>query len=1078
MAGVSVIGTWITIICWAIVVECDRTLSNKKGMTIHIIPHSHMDTGWLKTVDDYYSQNVQYIYSNVVISLMSDKNRRFLVAETLFFKMFYEDYEHFQENIHHLVENGQLEFAGGGWCMADEGCPMAESVIDNMELGHRWIVATFGVTARPRIGWQIDPAGLSSLTPVLYDAMGFLGHVIQRVDRRWKNAFIENRSMEFLWQGSPRNNPASMLWTHATYQSYGSPPSFSWEGSGAEGTVTPWNVANGKNLACSMDPHANPPVLDKPISNLTPANVAERAHAFVDFVKGKSSAYAYGDQHMLQMLGGDMNFQNALMMFSNMERIIRFVNGANASAFENVTLRWSTMSEYQNATVGVANRERSVSSGQQTSKEPHTNDRPPSGADVWPTVQHDFYPYRNGQSASWRSGLYTSRPYLKGLIRKVAGVLRSVEVLFSLSSTCVVASDRANIADRIQIGREAVSVGQHHDSIVGTMLDGTAGSDDVLGDYIQQLSVAQSDMEAISGFLADAMCRCTNCSRANVVSTRADARLPKQLRYVRARYRSGSSMQVTEREPRVSIATERTSASNTSVVIKVFNSLSFPIARIVNVSLPTSWRSRMFAVIDAQHEPVAAQRSADGTRVWVNVSLPALGFQEYMLVASTRFRGEHMVSATTVERVPGARTTHEAEDVVLANEHVRLYFNASSAALYRMGSFEGGAWVNRSLARSLFLYKSNDTQTFEAPDAYVFWPEAGPPLELQNPTLSIHSGTLVHEVHLQYTRTIRVVFRLFQTLPEEDGVLVEVVNYVQLADVNTNLVVQYGSSIASNGHFAADANGRESRQREYNPVQEDNVVAGNFYPCPCRAVLEDAATTLAVINDRAQAVSSLPSAMHTGTLDFIVHRRVVVTRSYVQINDTSAIEQYSYLVLRGKGPPTSNKSASYLSRRAVFLRNYPPLVVATEQELLSVHATTPERQRSNTTGVIHSDTLSAVSQGMLKLPANVFLLSLKLNALGISACPQDDVRLLLRLAHVYEKSEDPEWSNDATVKLESLFDANMVKIKSAYEVLLSGSAFASMHNGQPVATNLSQPIRLVPMQILSFELCTVPMPTL
>lgn len=58
------------------------------------------------------SQNVQYIYSNVVMSLMNDDNRRFLVAETLFFKMFYEDYEHMQDNIHQLVKNGQLEFAG------------------------------------------------------------------------------------------------------------------------------------------------------------------------------------------------------------------------------------------------------------------------------------------------------------------------------------------------------------------------------------------------------------------------------------------------------------------------------------------------------------------------------------------------------------------------------------------------------------------------------------------------------------------------------------------------------------------------------------------------------------------------------------------------------------------------------------------------------------------------------------------------------------------------------------------------------------------------------------------------------
>lgn len=121
---------------------------------------------------------------------------------------------------------------------------------------------------------------------------------------------------------------------------------------------------------------------------------------------------------------------------------------------------------------------------------------------------------------------------------------------------------------------------------------------------------------------------------------------------------------------------------------------------------------------------------------------------------------------------------------------------------------------------------------------------------------------------------------------------------------------------------------------------------------------------------------------------------------------------------------------------------------------------------------------SALPLASASFPNNVVILSLKLNALGITACESGDVRVLLRLAHMYEKSEDPELSKDASVTLDTLFDASVLKIKSAYEVLLSGSAFASVQNGQPVAANISHPIVLVPMQIATFELCAATPPAM
>jgi len=62
-------------------------------LSIHLIPHTHDDIGWLKTVDQYYydsekqitQMGVQYILDSVLPVLNLDSKKRFIYVEIGFF---------------------------------------------------------------------------------------------------------------------------------------------------------------------------------------------------------------------------------------------------------------------------------------------------------------------------------------------------------------------------------------------------------------------------------------------------------------------------------------------------------------------------------------------------------------------------------------------------------------------------------------------------------------------------------------------------------------------------------------------------------------------------------------------------------------------------------------------------------------------------------------------------------------------------------------------------------------------------------------------------------------------------------
>ena len=67
-----------------------------------------------------------------------------------------------------VTETHQLEFINAGWCMNDEAATDYNAIIDQMSIGLRFVEENFGPTARPRVGWHIDPFGHSAEMATLH----------------------------------------------------------------------------------------------------------------------------------------------------------------------------------------------------------------------------------------------------------------------------------------------------------------------------------------------------------------------------------------------------------------------------------------------------------------------------------------------------------------------------------------------------------------------------------------------------------------------------------------------------------------------------------------------------------------------------------------------------------------------------------------------------------------------------------------------------------------------------------------------------------------------------------------------
>ena len=190
------------------------------------MPHSHIDAGWLKTVDRYYTEHASSILSNMILLLQESPDLKFVWSEAIFLQRYLSEYPENIPRLKQFISEGRLEIVGGGWVMNDEALVDFEGVTRQMLAGHRFFKDTLGVE-NIDIAWQLDPFGHSSLTPALFERMGFEYMVMARIHGDFRVIFRKDilknsKNMEFLWKsyglGASRG-----IFTHLLYNHYSLP---------------------------------------------------------------------------------------------------------------------------------------------------------------------------------------------------------------------------------------------------------------------------------------------------------------------------------------------------------------------------------------------------------------------------------------------------------------------------------------------------------------------------------------------------------------------------------------------------------------------------------------------------------------------------------------------------------------------------------------------------------------------------------------------------------------------------------------------------------------------------------------
>ncbi|KAF7264976.1 hypothetical protein GWI33_021784, partial [Rhynchophorus ferrugineus] len=423
---------------WRIEVD-EKEWNRKNKLKVFVVPHSHNDPGWTKTLEEYYITQTKHILDNMIVKLAEDARRKFIWAEISFFSMWWEELEKEQkEVVKRLLQSNQLEIVTGGWVMNDEANSHFISIIHQLSEGHQWLKQNLNYT--PISHWSIDPFGMGLTQPAILKNVGLQNMLIQRVHYSVKKELAKTKQLEFRWRQLWDNSGSSDMFCHMM-------PFYGYD--------VPHTCGPDPKICCQFDfkrlpnhglhcPWKVPPV------PITDKNVAQRAEMLLDQYRKKSKLYK--TNVVIAPLGDDFRYDHPTewdVQYTNYQKLFDYMN---ANLQLNVQAQFGTLTDYF--------------------KELRKN----KDISEFPILSGDFFTYADRDDHYW-SGYYTSRPFYKRMDRILLSYIRAAETLHALThhsgkpgSEWV--TDSVNGLEHLLVSaRQNFALFQHHDGITGTAKD-------------------------------------------------------------------------------------------------------------------------------------------------------------------------------------------------------------------------------------------------------------------------------------------------------------------------------------------------------------------------------------------------------------------------------------------------------------------------------------------------------------------------------------------------------------------------------------------------------------------------------
>ncbi|BFF95150.1 lysosomal alpha-mannosidase [Drosophila madeirensis] len=771
--------------------SCPETKPN--FVNIHLVPHSHDDAGWLKTVDQYFyghknniqHAGVQYIIDTVVSELIKDPKRRFIQVETSFFaKWWKQQSETVKQVVKKLVNEGRLEFTNGAWSMNDEAAVNYHSVIDQFTVGLKFLDETFGACARPRVGWQIDPFGHSREQASLYAQMGYDGEFFSRMDHKDKARRMEDLSLEMIWDASESLSDAK-LFTGLLYSSY-------WETSGF-----------CFDVLCRDDPIIDGDSYDN--------NVQTRVDDFIAYAA--KVAAKFRTTHIMIPLGGDFQYEDAHINYKNMDKLIKYVNARQANG-SHYNIFYSTPGCYLN----------SVHKGLQS----------------YPNKTQDFFPYASDSNSFW-TGYYTSRPTQKRFERDGNHMLQTAK---QLSVFADLKSEQQK--EDLDYLRQIMGIMQHHDAITGTekqavsndydrlLYDGIIGGASNARDALRVLTnLPEGEFESCLQ-LNISECAFTKDSADNVVVTLFNPLAHISSQYVRVPVKE-ENYQVTDEKGRV-VASEVVPVAWQVLALEYRqNTTQHELVFKASVNKIANYFIKKVDKVESKEIvlPKAAKKSVKQNDK--NLEVPK------------RFKKVHSMKNVETHADDDSETVVQTSQIklVIDNNTGRLKtveMNGVSEtidqnfAIYE--TYESGAYVFRQ-KEDVDLKFLEDKVEFTVYDGALVKEVHQQFSEWISQVIRIYEG--VNRVEFEW---------LVGPIPTDEDTAREIVTVFD-SEISSNGVFYTDS----NGREMIKR--VKDKREDFNPDLGRQPISGNYYPIVSRIALEDSNKRIALLNDRAQGGTSM-----------------------------------------------------------------------------------------------------------------------------------------------------------------------------------------------------------------------------